>query len=321
VSRPIYEQQITQARIAGQKFAIRQLQRRPPPGGGGGGGSGCPAFAPVTSFLNSWANKGGQWQTLAYRLCDFDDFQLVGYVDGGADGTVVFTIPAGSRPSADLLLPMIDVDGNFVEWFIDASTGNVSYYLGGVNVGTTGAQGATGASGAGGSTGGVGDTGPTGPTGATGPTGPTGATGPTGPTGATGASGYPFTFITKANDDLGTAHTTLTADSELIVTLTSGKAYEIYFELVFSAVSGAVAIAHGEDSTIRGAFGSSAGTFQAAVADSTTTMSAGLNAGNNSWREFGFYLSNGGSFRLLWSCTVNTTKLLAGSQMYYRQVN
>lgn len=48
-------------------------------------------------FENSWANVGDPYQKLSFRLGPTDVF-LRGKVTGGADGTVVFTLPLFYRP-------------------------------------------------------------------------------------------------------------------------------------------------------------------------------------------------------------------------------
>jgi hypothetical protein len=85
--------------------------------------------APV--FQNSWANSGGTLAAMRYKLSvgpphvtdesngsviDLSDHQIEiqGSVTGGADGTVVFTLPPAYAPDADLRLNASDDTGLFV---------------------------------------------------------------------------------------------------------------------------------------------------------------------------------------------------------------
>lgn len=145
---------------------------------------------PVTvSFQNSWANVVGQ-QPASFRIHPATRVQMRGVISGGAVPSVVFTLPAGYRPTqgpapvtfpgpaGSIWIGRVDTNGDV--WVLKKGTG-----------GATGAAGATGAKGATGATGPTGATGSTGPAGATGAgvTGSTGTTGPTGPTGSTGTAG------------------------------------------------------------------------------------------------------------------------------------
>lgn len=283
MTRPVYEQLGVNKRLSGLGFDSQQLQRRPSQGGG----AGCGPYTVVSVFLNSWANVGAPWTVLQYRLCD-DDIHIKGFISGGADGSVVFNLPVGSRPSADTIIPGVDTSGNLVEFSVDASTGDVTYSVCASNVGPSGLTGPTGATGSTGAQGGVGSTGPTGPTGptgATGPTGPTGATGatgptgatgatgptgptgptgatgptgPTGPTGATGSSGSDWTStIVKSTDESVSSSTTLQDDDELKFTPTANKSYIVEVAIIYASPTGGatpdIKVAVGIDSTFRGA--------------------------------------------------------------------
>ena len=358
MTKPIVEP--TQGRtLVEHGFAIRQLQRRPAMGAGGTGcddwivigDSGAPAFQ------NSWANVGAPWQELRYRICGTApqiDIELEGFIAGGADTTVVFTLPAYDTPESDLVLVSIDANGLVVEWHIQASTGNVIYAAASCDVGPSGPTGAagnqgnTGPTGTAGRTGATGPTGPTGPTGATGPTGPAGATGPTGtagvtgPTGATGASGPTgatgpvgsdaFTYVTKTGDE-SVVNNTLQNDDELFFTATSGKAYEFAVFLIYDSAAGGtpdIKMALGEDATARGVFFSvifsttDTATSGAILCNQTAVTSAGTATTKRVLYAIGTHFGNGGTFRVLWAQnTTNATATIvrAGSQLKYRQIN
>jgi hypothetical protein len=328
VSRPIYEQNPVEPKIVGQGFGIAQLFRRPSIGGGGGGG--CDDFTPVTVFQNGWANVGADWTHLRYVLCD-DIVYIEGVIDGGDPGSVVFTLPAASRPTKKTTTLGIDQAGNLVEFTVDAITGEVTYSVCVANEGGVGATGATGSTGPTGMQGDIGATGPTGPTGATGPTGPTGATGPTGPTGATGASGTdPWTYVSKTADESVTSSTALQADNELTFTATSGKAYEIYVILIFANPVGGTAnikVGYGEDATIRGSMtmvGNGAAIAVNVLSNQTASATYTTGTANRVIGGLGAYLGNGGTFTVLWAqgtSSANPTTVRAGSQLRYRQVN
>jgi len=58
------------------------------------------------AFENSWANVGGVYANMAFRI-DADKFMhWRGRVDGGADGTSVFTLPVDKRPDEQLEIPV-----------------------------------------------------------------------------------------------------------------------------------------------------------------------------------------------------------------------
>lgn len=53
----------------------------------------------AVEFENSWKNTGGAFMTAAYRK-QGNTVRLRGVVEGGASGSVAFTLPAGFRPTA-----------------------------------------------------------------------------------------------------------------------------------------------------------------------------------------------------------------------------
>jgi len=61
-------------------------------------GSGAPAAA----FQNSWQNFGATFNNAEYRLYGTDEVQIRGLVKTGANGTVIFTLPVGLRPTSTL---------------------------------------------------------------------------------------------------------------------------------------------------------------------------------------------------------------------------
>lgn len=184
-------------------------------------------------FLNSWDDSPEvDAEPVAFWLDIGGSLQIVGSPTGGANGSIVFTLPelywpefvevfVAGTPGGGLVELTAYTDGNVTCTIIDTSGGGISIPGPQGSTGPTGPSGgppgATGATGASGSPGGAtGATGPQGtpggvgatgsPGGATGPPGPGGATGSTGPpggptgstgrTGATGASGAPGGAIT-----------------------------------------------------------------------------------------------------------------------------
>lgn len=154
-------------------------------------------------FENSWHNTdttpvAGDAVPARFRLSPDDDLEIEGSFEGGASGTVAWTLPAAWRRDFRKRLVASDDSNAILVVEVDATTGQVIPFTALVAgpTGVAGQQGATGATGAGstGATGAQGATGSAGgATGATGPQGatgsPGGATGPQGATGATGASG------------------------------------------------------------------------------------------------------------------------------------
>ena len=146
-------------------------------------------------FENGWDNYGSGFGRTRFRLNN-GLIEIVGSVIGGAEDTVVFTLPTGYRPDesyrsgavltagTSLVVVQVDPDGSVI------AGGLVTGSSGPTGAGTTGPTGVTGQTGPTGVHGVTGVTGTTGPTGV-GTTGVTGATGPTGPTGISGTPGGP----------------------------------------------------------------------------------------------------------------------------------
>lgn len=74
----------------------------------------------VPSFLNSWTNYGGEWQTARYMKDANGTVFVEGLVANGTLGQPIFNLPAGYRPAATLIFPTLanqtigrmDVQGN-----------------------------------------------------------------------------------------------------------------------------------------------------------------------------------------------------------------
>lgn len=78
------------------------------------------------AFQNGWANSGGTLENMRFYLLpgyDPDEAEtygirgrlwIEGSCTGGANGTVVFTLPDGYRPRKEKRIAASDDDGNFV---------------------------------------------------------------------------------------------------------------------------------------------------------------------------------------------------------------
>ena len=67
------------------------------------------------AFENAWDNEGGDYE-LAGFYKDIDRFaQLMGRVDGGDSDTVIFTLPAGNRPSKKLTFNVLSEKRCYLE--------------------------------------------------------------------------------------------------------------------------------------------------------------------------------------------------------------
>jgi hypothetical protein len=89
-----------------------------------------PQITPWTapSFLNSWTNLGTTNQVAQYRKVG-DVVQLRGSIVGGSVGTVAFTLPAGFRPPADVIVASTSANA-FANIKVEASTGDVTMRTG-----------------------------------------------------------------------------------------------------------------------------------------------------------------------------------------------
>jgi hypothetical protein len=110
MAKPLGYEHDHDVRLAGLGRDIERLKRRSAGHWNYVGDTDKPAFQ------NSWANAGGDLQTLRYRWHLGGGFEIQGSVTGGATGTVIFTLPEGYRPSetgdGELRLVGSDDDGN-----------------------------------------------------------------------------------------------------------------------------------------------------------------------------------------------------------------
>lgn len=70
-----------------------------------GGGGAVPGSWETPTLLNSWTNFGGAYATAAYRKDSLGVVHLRGLITGGTKTatTVLFNLPSGYRPAADLM--------------------------------------------------------------------------------------------------------------------------------------------------------------------------------------------------------------------------
>lgn len=77
------------------------------------------------AFVNSWANKGGTYETMAFRKVG-DLVYLKGSVASGNLNTTVFTLPAGYRPAKDRRKGISGYDaGTYYQLQLYITTGGV----------------------------------------------------------------------------------------------------------------------------------------------------------------------------------------------------
>ena len=90
------------------------------------------------AFQNSWVNRGGTTRPARFRL-DGDVVRLEGAVSTGTNGTTIFTLPAGYRPTAEVVIPIRLNDGGveFVAYLFVQSSGAVSPNAAGTSGGIT----------------------------------------------------------------------------------------------------------------------------------------------------------------------------------------
>jgi hypothetical protein len=150
---------------------------------------------------------------------------------------------------------------------------------------------------------------------------------------AQAVGGVPWTVVTKASDESVASSTTLQNDDELFFTAVSGGLYDIELYLIYASPAGAgtpdFKVALGEDATTRGvaqfvslsaADGANTNVFGMNQTGNTT---AGTAAANRAIKLWGWYVGNGGTFRLLWAqgtSDVSPTILRAGSLLRYRRI-
>lgn len=96
------------------------------------------------TLLNSWANSGGANLVAGYWKDAWGVVHMQGTITGGADGSIICTLPSGFRPTATVSLPVyasarsygyvtIDSSGNVTA----ASVGVSTVSLGGIQFRTT----------------------------------------------------------------------------------------------------------------------------------------------------------------------------------------
>lgn len=154
------------------------------------GAPGGPFVTPDSpDFQNGWGPVSSFSPPRFKRVLNWLFIEGGAGITGGADNTVVFTLPARDWPKRAYELSAAVAGGGSFNYVVNTD-GTVVYVTQcGCGTGGVGPTGPTGATGDAGPTGPTGDAGPTGATGATGTTGSPGATGPTGATGTAGATG------------------------------------------------------------------------------------------------------------------------------------
>jgi hypothetical protein len=112
------------------------------------------------AFQNAWTNFGGGRATAGFFKDQQNIVYLKGSITGGSNGTTAFTLPAGYRPAATLLLPVASGSGLIVTATLDSSGGLSPFCSGGCSgsIGLDGLSFRVGSGGAGPSAGPTGDT-------------------------------------------------------------------------------------------------------------------------------------------------------------------
>lgn len=95
---------------------------------GGGGGTGEATWTAPT-LSGAWVNYGGAFSTAGYRKDSNGVVHLRGVVKSGTIGTAIFTLPAGYRPSMDMIFPVIS-NSTIGQINVTASTGVVQCNIG-----------------------------------------------------------------------------------------------------------------------------------------------------------------------------------------------
>ena len=90
--------------------------------------SGATTFPVVTAadwiaptLTNSWVNLGSPWALAGYLKDPMGFVHLRGEVNGGVNGSIIFTLPTGYRPVAALNLPVVNGSGAFAYIQVAAS--------------------------------------------------------------------------------------------------------------------------------------------------------------------------------------------------------
>jgi hypothetical protein len=144
------------------------------------------------------------------------------------------------------------------------------------------------------------------------------------------------TVIKKSIDESVSASVTLQNDDELFFATASGGVYEFEFYLIYASPVGGgtpdFKFVTGEDATTRGVMALPSGYISttdtigsptSAFCNQTATFAIGTAATNRVARVHGWYVGNGGTFRLLWAqntSNANPTIVRAGSLLRYRRI-
>lgn len=83
------------------------------------------------AFQNSWENSGGN-PALAFRIREAGIVDIQGTIVSGANGSVVFTLPEGYRPSANVFLPAFNFSPS-AAYVVVGENGGVSCYYNGIS--------------------------------------------------------------------------------------------------------------------------------------------------------------------------------------------
>ena len=81
------------------------------------------------AFENSWANSSGVPAT-AFRIREAGIVDLQGALVGGSDATVVFTLPAGYRPTQYVMVPAVSVTPAAAYFTVDTDGDVTCFYTG-----------------------------------------------------------------------------------------------------------------------------------------------------------------------------------------------
>lgn len=79
-----------------------------------------------TGFQNGWSNLGGSYPPLSYHMSGEGKVYIRGAVDGGAIGSVIFTLPEGFWPEYVEVFIVAAIGGGSCQVEI-STTGDVSF--------------------------------------------------------------------------------------------------------------------------------------------------------------------------------------------------
>jgi len=82
------------------------------------------------AFQSGWINSGGALATAAFRKTASGIVEIKGFIQLGASGSIVFTLPAGYRPSKEIWLASANSDASIPAVHITPA-GLVSWNFGG----------------------------------------------------------------------------------------------------------------------------------------------------------------------------------------------